>query len=98
MKTVTFWNQRVHILIAGAGLMLRDHGWPIILLSIAYLTACNCNQAGLQSLLYFPWGAACSDIFDDGENYTLEKTFSAYNYMAEIKWYHVEEWLLYEND
>lgn len=98
MKMVAFGNQLVYILIAGTGLMLWDHKWPIILLSVAYLAACNCHQAGLQSLLCFPWGVACSDIFDDGENYVLEKICSIYNYMAEIKWYSVEEGLLYEND
>jgi len=85
MKMLAFRNHHVHVLIAGTELMLWDHGRPIILLTVSYLTACNCNQAGLQSWLCFPWGVPCSDIFDDGENYILEKTFSIYNYMAKIK-------------
>lgn len=50
------------------------------------------------TVIYFPWGVACSDIFDNGENYILEKPFSVYNCMSEIKQYCVEEQLWYEND
>lgn len=55
------------------------------------------NQAGLHSLMCFPWGVAHSDILVV-EKIMYWKKHCGHSYVAEIKWYHVEERLLCENN